>query len=147
MSPQEKICHTIKPDPQKATEPELEPFYSKAHFQPQKKIPCSNFHGWMGNVRKSVRLGCPRPSSQHKGDVLIPEGQQTGNKGQREEIKEKREEEGNKREGGGVFVPEDKGLLLDREEMGKCPIEKWWFIIAQRATPCQDDLFNLNWAC
>ena len=58
----------------------------------------------------------PRPSSQHKGDSFAPERQRTGNKRQRQEIEDEGEGEGNKEKGAVVFVLEDKGLPLDREE-------------------------------
>lgn len=48
----------------------------------------------------------PRPSSQHKGDVLAPEGQRAGNRRQKQEPEDQEEGEGNKGEGKGVFVPE-----------------------------------------
>ena len=59
-------------------------------------------------VRNRICTGCPRPSSQHKGDLP----QRAGDKRQRQEIEDEGEGEGNK---GGPRVG-DKGLPLDREE-------------------------------
>lgn len=58
-----------------------------------------------------------RPSSQHKGDLFASEGQRAKSKRQRQEIEGEGEGEENKEEGIVVFVPENKELPLDREEI------------------------------
>lgn len=58
----------------------------------------------------------PRPSSP-QGGLFALEGRKAWNKRQKWEIEDKGEREGNKRKGTGVFVSEDNGLPLNREEI------------------------------
>lgn len=65
----------------------------------------------------------PRTSSQHIGDLFVPEGQGAGirNRGRRKRMKRKRKGtrergERSKRGGLGIFVPERQRLPLNREE-------------------------------
>lgn len=79
----------------------------------------------IGVERRNTGSGPPRLSSQYKY-VFTPEGQRTGNKRQRQEIRGlgRRERE---REGGEVFVPEVKGLSQVQGRQ-TWHIGKWWFI-------------------
>lgn len=65
----------------------------------------------------------PRPSSQHKGDLLTLLGQRAKNNGQRQEIEEDGGEKGKRtRRGSETFVQEDQGLTAqDREETDVIP--------------------------
>lgn len=56
----------------------------------------------------------PRPNSQHKGDLFIPEGQRTGNKTQTEDRVKRRGWEEQQRDR--TFVQEENELPVDREE-------------------------------
>lgn len=70
----------------------------------------------MHRQKRKGRLRFPNIKFSARRGFIYPRGTESRDKGQRQEIEEEREGEGNKREGGGIFVPEDKGLLLDRQE-------------------------------
>jgi hypothetical protein len=81
--------------------------------------------------RKSLCSGCPRPSSQLKGDVFAPERQRVGNKRQGQEIEEIKEEgEGNKGERQGT----DKELPLGREEITMA--QGKWRLLKEKGETC-----------
>jgi hypothetical protein len=81
-----------------------------------------------------ISSGPPRPSSQHKGYLFVPEGQKGRKKRQGQEIEVGREEEGSKGEGRGIYPGGDKGLPLDRRRhmwtTGK------WYILMEKEKPC-----------
>ena len=88
-----------------------------------------------GGVRISIGPGLPRPSLQHKGDLLAPERQRAGTKRQRQEIKDKRQGEGNKGEGAKVYLSwsgTKDCLWIESRQVWH--IGKWQFVKIQRET-------------
>lgn len=69
--------------------------------------------------QKDLAQDTPRPSSQHTGDLLTPEGPRAENKRQRREIEDEGEREENKGKGEGILAPEGPRIPLDREEEDK----------------------------
>ena len=70
-------------------------------------------------IRQGPKLtqDTPSPRSQHKGDLLAPEGQRAGNKRQSQKIENEREEDKGAREKGESHLPQSfKGLPLYGEE-------------------------------
>jgi hypothetical protein len=80
-------------------------------------------------------------SFQHEGDSPAPEGQSAGNERQRQAAEDEGEGEGNKGEGKDM----DKALPLLREETD-VTYRKMVVYKAKGETPCQDEVFNFNWA-
>jgi len=79
----------------------------------------------------------PRPSSQHKGNLFVPEGQRAGNKRQRQEIED--EGEGGRSQGrqGRNFCPGCGAkycLWIERKQTW--PTGKWRLIKVKEETPC-----------
>ena len=80
--------------------------------------------------RKSLCSGCPRPSSQLKGDVFAPERQRVGNKRQGQEI----EDEGEKGRNKGYLSQRTIDFLwIERRRIW--PTGKWQFMKVKGETP------------
>lgn len=79
----------------------------------------------IGVERKNTGSGPPRLGSQHKY-AFTPEGQRTGNKRQRQEIRGLGEGKGNEREGRYLFQKTKDCLWVERRQTWH--IGKWWFI-------------------